>query len=135
MPAGRPNHVIFNLGPVALPPDTEVSLETLKEARLLHISGKSRRLPLKVWGPSGFVFKGEGRDRCILMRAWLRERSMCTSIKIARRQPCFTGTQFVESLRVHKHQPHCLPLLSDPCGEWLGGAARVSGSSLQRGGN
>ncbi|KFM23941.1 50S ribosomal protein L15, chloroplastic [Auxenochlorella protothecoides] len=47
MGAGLPDYVIFNVGPVPLPPDMEVSLQTLCSARIINPSGREARLPLK----------------------------------------------------------------------------------------
>lgn len=49
MGAGLPDFVVFNVGQSQLLPEgQEVSLETLKQARLLNPSGREARLPLKV---------------------------------------------------------------------------------------
>lgn len=59
MGAGLPDFVVFNVGmSQRLPEGQEVSLKTLKQARLLNPSGREARLPLKVW-PCSCGRKGE----------------------------------------------------------------------------
>ena len=51
MGAGQPDYVVLNVADLnALPEGTTVSLDTLKAARALNLSGKEDRLPLKVLG-------------------------------------------------------------------------------------
>ena len=49
MPAGVPRFVTINVGQLAaFKADEEVSLETLQAKRILNVSGKEAKLPLKV---------------------------------------------------------------------------------------
>ena len=57
MSAGVPKHVVVNLHQLAAFKESEeVSLDILKEKRILNVSGKEARLPLKVRTSNCFVF-------------------------------------------------------------------------------
>jgi large subunit ribosomal protein L15 len=53
MSAGVPHHVVINLQDLeaAFQPGEEVTLQALKDKRLLNPSGKAAKLPLKVAFP------------------------------------------------------------------------------------
>jgi hypothetical protein len=51
MGAGQPDHVLVNVSDLdKFPAGTEVTIDSLKEAGVVQVSGRERRLPLKVGG-------------------------------------------------------------------------------------